>query len=82
MDHFGVQCFLQLLFGARNAEQNIWGSFTPRCCTVLDQHVLDLSVHHNLHHQQQSWHADSFSAKLDTHTQKAFAKAYKHSEEG
>ena len=57
MDQFGVQCCLQLLFGARNAEQKIWGSLTPHRCTVLDHHALDLSIRHDLHHQQQSWHA-------------------------
>ena len=81
MVQFGVQCFLQLLFGARKTEQKIRGSLTPRRSTVLDHHVLDLSVHHTLQHQQQSWHAQSCSALRDTHKQEAFAKTCRYSED-
>lgn len=49
----GVQCFLQLLFGARSAEQETWGTFRPCHRTVPDCHVLDLSIDYDLQHQQQ-----------------------------
>ena len=50
----GLQCCLQLFFGAGSAEEKIGGTVRPCCCTVPNHHVLDFPRHHNLQQQQQS----------------------------